>query len=287
MRLNEKEWWNEYGDLVERIWIYDDYLTEVVRRDYLTEMQDFLFKPGGRLLDFGCGTGWLSLPLARRGMAVDGIDSSEAQIRKAREQAQIQGLTNTRFWCADRISDEQRGVYNAILLHALVHHIPVEQRQAFLRSVADALLVEGRLYLYEPLMATANPPWQAWVADKLMGGVFRGLRWVALSAHLYEPEIEAAVRAGWTMRSPEEQPSRLDELLHLLPPQLSVVRISPWHCWSIEYANFCMSLRPGWRRRFERAAPVFYQVDRHVRVTRWYPYLRSWPMVSILAEKHE
>lgn len=287
IRSLEEEWWNRYGYLVERIWVYDDYLNQVLRNDYLAEMQDFLFRPGGRLLDFGCGVGWLSLPLALRGMAVDGIDSSEVQIRKAREYACALGITNARYWCADHISEEQYNQYDGVLLHAILHHIPSNQRQSFLESISNALKAGGRLYLYEPLEATPNPPWQAWIADRLLGSIFRVLYCIARKAGLYDREIAAALQSGWTMRSPEEQPATLSQLIGLLSQHLNIVKITPWHCWSIGYANFCMSLRPVWRQRFERAAPWFYWLDSKIRERDWYHYLRSWPLISIMAQKDE
>jgi 2-polyprenyl-3-methyl-5-hydroxy-6-metoxy-1,4-benzoquinol methylase len=283
--MNESDWWDAYGHLNNKIWQYDSFLTHAVRREYLSEMQEYLLKPGGRLLDFGCGAGWFSLPLARQGMAVDGIDSSAEQIHAARAKAEAEGLTNARFWCADRITEHQNDGYDAILLHALVHHIPMEQRQSFLREIAAALVPEGRVYVYDPLAATPDPPWQAWVTDKMMGAVFRLLRGLARVGRLYEPNVAAAMRAGWTMRSPGEQPAALDELLRLLPSELVIDKVSPWHCWSIGYANFCMALKPHWRRRWECVAPLFYRLDGSVRSTNWYAYLRSWPMVSILAHK--
>lgn len=284
--MNEIEWWETYGHLNERIWQYDESLNEIIRSEYLADIYTTLFKPGGRLLDFGCGTGWVSRPLALQGMAVDGIDGSAAQIRKAKERAQALRLTNTRYWRSDRLPTDHRASYDALLLHAVVHHIPSRERPGFFQDTAKALAVGGQLYLYDPLAATPNAPWQAWTVGAVMGAVFRVLGVAAMAAHLYEREIEEALRAGWTMRSPKEQPCQMEQLLQLLPPQLSVTRTTPWHCWSIAYGNFCMGLRDPWRKRFGKAAPLIYQIDRHFRTTKWVPYLRSWPMVSILAEKH-
>jgi SAM-dependent methyltransferase len=42
--------------------------------------------PGGRILELGLGTGRLAIPLAERGVVIDGIEASEAMIRRLREQ---------------------------------------------------------------------------------------------------------------------------------------------------------------------------------------------------------
>ena len=41
-------------------------------------------RPGDRVLDFGCGTGWSSEMLARMGMDVVGMDISPAALEMAR-----------------------------------------------------------------------------------------------------------------------------------------------------------------------------------------------------------
>jgi ubiquinone/menaquinone biosynthesis C-methylase UbiE len=46
----------------------------------------------GRILDLGCGTGNLSIPLARRGYSVTGVDLSPAMIEVARKKAMEAGL---------------------------------------------------------------------------------------------------------------------------------------------------------------------------------------------------
>jgi SAM-dependent methyltransferase len=42
--------------------------------------------PGGRLLELGLGTGRLAVPLVDRGLTVDGIEASDAMIRRLRER---------------------------------------------------------------------------------------------------------------------------------------------------------------------------------------------------------
>ena len=48
-------------------------------------------RPGGLVLDYGCGPGRISLFLARSGFEVIGVDSSEAMIEQAKKQ-NMQGL---------------------------------------------------------------------------------------------------------------------------------------------------------------------------------------------------
>src|SRR5256885_2100707 len=80
---------------------YDDAFADVVlsRRDDPAVQQavDFLIErlrlqPGDRVLDQGCGTGRLLLPLAARGLHAVGVDASDRYITRARSEAERLGL---------------------------------------------------------------------------------------------------------------------------------------------------------------------------------------------------
>lgn len=59
-------------------------------------------RPGERVLDLFCGLGNFSLPLARRGADVLGIEGSEAMVQRARDNAASNGLASrTQFSAAD------------------------------------------------------------------------------------------------------------------------------------------------------------------------------------------
>ena len=284
--MDERTWWNEFGYLTERVWQYTPELTQVVRGPYLAELEAFLFKPGGRLLDIGCGHGWVSLPLARRGMWVDGIDLSEAQIAEAQRRAAAEGLQNVRFWQADARTLQGTACYDAVLAHSVLHHLPPDAQAELLQRIADLLVDGGRAYLYEPLAAVPERPLWAVLFDKGMGGVFRGLAWFARVTGLMAPEFTAAQRAGWRMRSADEEPLALERLLAHLPHTLNVVRVTVWQVYAVNYANWCMMLRPPWRERAARLAPWVVRLDRRIAARGWHRYLRAWPMAGIALEKN-
>ena len=59
-------------------------------------------KPGERIADFFCGLGNFSLPIARRGAAVLGVEGSQGLVERARENAARNGLSHlTEFRVAD------------------------------------------------------------------------------------------------------------------------------------------------------------------------------------------
>ncbi|GAC1657260.1 MAG: hypothetical protein NVS4B7_02390 [Ktedonobacteraceae bacterium] len=50
--------------------------------------------PGTRVLEIGCGAGFMSIALAQRGFRVHATDSTEAMVEQARQQAEEYGVTN-------------------------------------------------------------------------------------------------------------------------------------------------------------------------------------------------
>jgi SAM-dependent methyltransferase len=67
---------DDYDDLMSKLGVDSDAAVET-----LAALAD-----GGPVLEFGIGTGRLALPLVRRGIAVSGIDGSEAMVQQLREK---------------------------------------------------------------------------------------------------------------------------------------------------------------------------------------------------------
>jgi 23S rRNA (uracil1939-C5)-methyltransferase len=53
--------------------------------------------PAGLACDLYCGTGFFSIPLARAGWQVSGVDSNRTAIRQAQRNAQLNGISNVEF----------------------------------------------------------------------------------------------------------------------------------------------------------------------------------------------
>ena len=283
--LTEEEWWDQYGDLHERIWLYDEYLTELVRGGYLADMEQFLFCPNGRLLEFGCGTGWVGLRIAQKGMALDGVDISAEQIMRARRNAASTGISNVRFLQGgvERIPTDVP--YDGVILHALLHHLSENEIRGLFARLAQVLRPGGRIYAYEPVAAKPCPPVDAWMLDKGVLMLLRLLRALVFYLHLQTPEVRQAIRAGWTMQSPGEGPLDIEHLTALLPRDLEIVTVTYQHMCAVAYANICMELEPVWRRIFSRCVPYFIWLDRCILRPRWQVYFRAWPMVGIKMRK--
>jgi SAM-dependent methyltransferase len=75
--------------------IYDSVMRPVgyeMWADYIEELCTMYGRSPGRVLDLACGTGNTSLPFARRGHAVVGVDRSPAMLAVARAKAADEGL---------------------------------------------------------------------------------------------------------------------------------------------------------------------------------------------------
>jgi len=82
-----------YGEYYDIFYSDKDYEQEC---DFIQEIfKKYSSSPVKSILDAGCGTGGHSIPLARRGYTVTGIDASPVMIRKASEKAKEAGLNPT------------------------------------------------------------------------------------------------------------------------------------------------------------------------------------------------
>jgi len=107
---------------------------------------------GGRVLDFGCGPGRLSLMLGRHARQVRGVDYAAAGIEMGTLLARVTGAANVEFAVGDLqavTSDDRR--YEVIVLAGVLEHLeqPVEQ----LRALGERLTPGGLLCLQTPSFA--------------------------------------------------------------------------------------------------------------------------------------
>jgi SAM-dependent methyltransferase len=84
--------------------------------------------PGRRILDFGCGAGFLSIALAHRGASVEAIDISEASIALARARAEASGVADRiRFQVGDaHVLPVEDGALDAACGLFVLHHLDLD-----------------------------------------------------------------------------------------------------------------------------------------------------------------
>jgi SAM-dependent methyltransferase len=118
---------------------------------YLANLTVILFllrAPPARLVEFGCGTGWLSLLLAERGYDVTGIDISPDAIGMAERLRTERGLTRASFRTADYEDVQVSPPADYVIFHDALHH--AESEDAALRAAYAALGPGGTVICIEP-----------------------------------------------------------------------------------------------------------------------------------------
>lgn len=97
----------------------------------------------GRALDFGCGVGRLTLPLARRFREAVGIDVSPGMIREAVANAAAAEVGNAVFQLTDDELGGVEGQFNFINTYIVLQHIPVRRGLAIIERLAGLLAPGG------------------------------------------------------------------------------------------------------------------------------------------------
>jgi SAM-dependent methyltransferase len=129
--------------------------------DYETFQEDlamylgFAERTGGPLLELGCGTGRLLLPLAEAGFELTGVDLSELMLAVARaklDRANLSGRATLVKADMREVELEQRYRMAFIAINSFMHLTTLEDQLAALRAWREALLPGGLLLIdvYNP-----------------------------------------------------------------------------------------------------------------------------------------
>lgn len=131
------------------------YVEEPLRRQF----ERFASIRGRRVLDFGCGCGGSSICLARLGAAhVVGVDPRPEFVRVARLLGRDSGPAGRVIF--ETLSNTaslpfEDGVFDAVLMNAVLEHIPPKQRRKHLREIWRLVASGGHLFINE----TPNRLW--------------------------------------------------------------------------------------------------------------------------------
>lgn len=128
-------------------WPTPDATLEDAQRDKLELIARKLdLKPGGRLLDVGCGWGSMAIHAAREhGVSVVGVTLSHEQAAYARKRVADEGLTDRVEIRVQDYRDVADGPYDAISSVGMAEHVGSERYLEYARTLFALLKPGGRL----------------------------------------------------------------------------------------------------------------------------------------------
>lgn len=163
---------------------------------------DQAFRPE-RTLDFGCGVGRVTIPLAALSRSVVAVDASQTMLRETRRNWDARGVTNVDVVPVDDALSMLFGSFDFINSYIAFQHQPPRAGESLLRRLIALLAEDGIGVLH-------------FTYGERLGIVMRLLKWAQKSVH-YAHEAKNLVR-GRAPRSPLMQMNcySLDRVLGVL-----------------------------------------------------------------------
>jgi SAM-dependent methyltransferase len=199
---------------------------------------------GKRVLEYGCGTGWITRDLARMGADVFAFDISPQAVENTKRTLAAEGLLDrcsVAVMPAEALAHEP-DFFDIAVGFAIIHHLDLVKALAELHRV---LKPGGVGYFAEPLATN--------------------------------PLIQLYRRMTPQFRTPDEQPLELGRL----PSLLSSFRwFEHREYYLTALGAVALTYLPGGLRLFPRLSASLHRVDRAV--LRTFPRLGSWAWYTIL-----
>lgn len=186
-----------------------NWLRSRAERSRFARMLDRAIAPGARIVEIGCGTGQMSLYLARSERLVIGADLTRASLLLAAQAAGRFGIDRVLFVETDLFSPGLRnGAFDVVYCSGVLHHTP-DPRGAF-RRIAQ-LARPGGMVILGLYNAFARIPL------RMRRLVFRATagRWIPGDPVLKDRACEPERREAWLRdqyRHPEEHRHSLAEV---------------------------------------------------------------------------
>lgn len=105
------------------------------------------FRPR-RALEFGCGVGRLTFPMAARAGTVVGVDAAPSLLGIARAEATRRGVRNVELLLVEDLALLERGTFDLIYSYIVFQHIPPSEGEEYLRELLRLAAPEATVVLH-------------------------------------------------------------------------------------------------------------------------------------------
>ncbi|ARC86304.1 methyltransferase domain protein [Clostridium argentinense CDC 2741] len=104
-------------------------------------------KINNNAMEFGCGTGLITLNLKNKFKDIMMVDNSAGMIEEVNKKIKNQNVNNIRTWCGDIDEIDDKNKYDAIYTSMTLHHIVNISK--VLEKLHSLLSLEGELYIVD------------------------------------------------------------------------------------------------------------------------------------------
>ncbi|MCW1059089.1 class I SAM-dependent methyltransferase [Streptococcus anginosus] len=127
------------------------FIANLIRQEVEKQIVDFSDKC---ILDFGGGTGLVSLPLATQSKSVMLVDISEKMLEQARLKVEKQAIENVYLLQQDLLTKPLNQLFDIIVVSRVLHHMPnIEKTLAMFRN---HLVEDGQLFIADFVKTDVN-----------------------------------------------------------------------------------------------------------------------------------
>lgn len=274
---DEKKWWDKNGDYMTYQWKLTPFLNKILRSKLVKDYENFLLTPKKKMIDIGCGAGWLSLNFANKGMNVLGIDVSKEQIEAAEKLRTKENEAYLKFICCDLINwdcDNYREEFDVVFVNAFLHHLPLIELELVFKKIDYILKSGGKVYMYEPLEYVGKKNIVAEFID-FINNCFMIilLNIIPKVFKLYNTRHQKEVANGYKMASPHERPIDVKYLENITSKSFNILEIKAWHLYSIGFAMQSMGLKKSFLGVYSYITKYFSTIERYlIKSFGWYTF---------------
>lgn len=160
------------------------------------------FPSNGHLLEIGCSVGQFSLPLARLGYRLTGIDLSGSSVAVAAHRASREGLSNASFLAldAERLEHLPNDSFDGVVSFSTLRYLP--QLSTALLEIHRILKPGGRVvadfpnlwcpwFYVKQWLGSESHPCDHWFTEAGLKKIFKetGFRWGGVRKILFTPTV--------------------------------------------------------------------------------------------------